>query len=114
MWFPGQVDCVSAVEFSFAVCSIVVGIVRDTRGTRPVCYLNTPCSRPQLYAMRYGAVPIAHKTGGLKDTVIDFNPWTQEGTGWTYTSCDAEVRVVYVCMHGGVCMCVEGGGLGWG
>jgi glycogen synthase len=46
----------------------------------------------QLYAMRYGAVPVAHKTGGLKDTVIDFDPWTQTGTGWTYTTCDAQVR----------------------
>jgi hypothetical protein len=42
-------------------------------------------------ACRYGTVPVAHRTGGLKDTVIDFNPWKQEGTGWTYTQCDAEV-----------------------
>ncbi|MEW5307760.1 MAG: hypothetical protein WDW36_010136 [Sanguina aurantia] len=47
-----------------------------------------PCGLNQLYAMRYGTVPVAHKTGGLKDTVIDFNPWKKEGTGWTYTSCD--------------------------
>ena len=43
--------------------------------------------------MRYGTVPIAHKTGGLKDTVLDFDPWAQKGTGWTYTSCDAQVGV---------------------
>ncbi len=41
---------------------------------------------------RYGTVPIAHKTGGLRDTVTDFNPWDQTGTGWTYTNCDAQVR----------------------
>ena len=41
--------------------------------------------------MRYGTVPIAHKTGGLKDTVIDFDPWAKKGTGWTYTDCDKGV-----------------------
>lgn len=47
-----------------------------------------PCGLNQLYAMRYGTIPVAHKTGGLKDTVLDFDPWSQSGTGWTYTSCD--------------------------
>eukprot|EP00798_Chlamydomonas_sp_ICE-L_P027184 gene27184-2425_t len=49
-----------------------------------------PCGLNQLYAMRYGTVPVAHKTGGLKDTVIDFDPWNKKGTGWTYTECDAK------------------------
>ncbi|KAG2500469.1 hypothetical protein HYH03_002036 [Edaphochlamys debaryana] len=49
-----------------------------------------PCGLNQLYAMRYGAVPVAHKTGGLRDTVTDFDPWRQEGTGWTYTQCDSQ------------------------
>lgn len=49
-----------------------------------------PCGLNQLYAMRYGTVPVAHKTGGLKDTVLDFNPWTNNGTGWTFESCDAQ------------------------
>lgn len=46
----------------------------------------------QLYAMRYGTVPIAHGTGGLKDTVIDVVTSPEgEGTGWTYSTCDAGV-----------------------
>jgi starch synthase len=50
-----------------------------------------PCGLNQLYAMRYGTAPVAHKTGGLRDTVIDFNPWENKGTGWTYTDCNADV-----------------------
>eukprot|EP00803_Ostreobium_quekettii_P008010 evm.model.scf_397.12 EVM.evm.TU.scf_397.12 scf_397:88005-91260(-) len=48
-----------------------------------------PCGLNQLYAMRYGTVPVAHYTGGLKDTVVNFNPWTDGGTGWTFSPCEA-------------------------
>jgi len=39
-----------------------------------------PCGLNQLFAMRYGTIPIAHATGGLRDTIQEFNPFA-EGEG---------------------------------
>lgn len=49
-----------------------------------------PCGLAQLIAMRYGAVPVVRKTGGLADTVIDCDSKTGKGVGISFKnkSCD--------------------------
>ena len=42
-----------------------------------------PCGLSQMIAMRYGTLPIVRETGGLKDTVIPYNEFTGEGTGFS-------------------------------
>lgn len=43
-----------------------------------------PCGLSQLIAMRYATLPLVRETGGLKDTVIPFNKYTNEGCGFSF------------------------------
>jgi starch synthase len=43
-----------------------------------------PCGLNQMYSQRYGTVPLVRATGGLYDTVRDYDPATGTGTGFTF------------------------------
>lgn len=55
-----------------------------------------PCGISQMISLRYGSVPIVHETGGLSDTITDFNPKTGRGNGFifrAYKSADLLVAI---------------------
>ncbi|MGB0123725.1 MAG: glycogen synthase GlgA [Silvibacterium sp.] len=45
-----------------------------------------PCGLNQIYSMKYGTVPVVHATGGLDDTVEEWNAETQTGTGFKFAA----------------------------
>jgi starch synthase len=47
-----------------------------------------PCGLGQMIAMRYGTIPIVRATGGLADTVSDFDPATGNGNGFSFMAYD--------------------------
>jgi starch synthase len=64
-----------------------------------------PCGLTQMYALRYGAAPIVRATGGLRDTVSEFNPRTRTGNGFVFSEYDpaalsgAVARAVEIFRH---------------
>lgn len=64
-----------------------------------------PCGLGQMIAMHYGAVPIVRATGGLADTVQDYDPATETGTGFSFSAYDkmalfaAIIRAVETYKH---------------
>lgn len=49
-----------------------------------------PCGLGQMFSLRYGTVPVVRKTGGLADSVEQFNGETGTGNGFLFETYDAE------------------------
>lgn len=45
-----------------------------------------PCGLNQIYSLRYGTAPVVRATGGLDDTIEDFQPSTGQGTGFRFSA----------------------------
>ncbi len=55
--------------------------------------LYEPCGLGQMIALRYGTVPVVRKTGGLADTVLEYNARTGRGTGFLFEEYSAAALV---------------------
>ncbi len=55
--------------------------------------LFEPCGLSQMMSMRYGTLPVVRETGGLKDSVIPYNKFTGEGTGFSFANFNGDEMV---------------------
>ena len=53
-----------------------------------------PCGLVQMEAMRMGCIPIVRKTGGLADSVEDYNPDKETGTGFVFERFDSNSFII--------------------
>jgi starch synthase len=49
-----------------------------------------PCGLNQIYSLRYGTIPLVRATGGLDDTIENYNPGTGQGTGLKFVDFSAD------------------------
>ena len=43
-----------------------------------------PCGLTQMYSLKYGTIPLVRASGGLKDTITEFDPGTGKGNGFVF------------------------------
>ncbi len=52
-----------------------------------------PCGLTQMYALKYGTIPVVHATGGLDDTIRQFAPDSGEGNGFKFAEYSARALI---------------------
>ena len=55
-----------------------------------------PCGLNQIYSLKYGTVPVVRATGGLEDTIENFDPATGRGTGFKFQEYDGAAMLVAI------------------
>ncbi len=55
-----------------------------------------PCGLNQIYSLKYGTVPVVRSTGGLDDTIEEWNPWQGSGTGFKFKGLSAAALLATV------------------
>ncbi|MDF1498449.1 MAG: glycogen/starch synthase [Patescibacteria group bacterium] len=55
-----------------------------------------PCGLGQMISLRYGSIPIVRETGGLSDTITNYNPRTGNGNGFVFKTYDPNDLLVAI------------------
>ena len=55
-----------------------------------------PCGLNQIYSLRYGTVPIVRATGGLDDTIENWDPLSRKGTGFKFSEYSGEAMLATI------------------
>ena len=55
-----------------------------------------PCGLNQIYSLKYGTVPVVRATGGLDDTIENWDPKTQKGTGFKFSEYTGEALLATI------------------
>lgn len=55
-----------------------------------------PCGLNQMYSLKYGTVPIVRRTGGLADTVQDYNPANKTGNGFVFDAYEGDEMIAAI------------------
>jgi starch synthase len=82
-WFPGRAVFYSGYSEELA------HFIEAAADIFLMPSMYEPCGLNQMYSLKYGAVPIVRRTGGLADSVQHFDPATGTGTGIVFNDYDA-------------------------
>ena len=58
--------------------------------------LYEPCGLNQMFSLKYGTIPVVRAVGGLKDTVQDYDPENQTGTGFIFQPYDSKALLAAI------------------
>jgi starch synthase len=80
------------LEGRVAICDFDETLARQVYGAADFVLMPSryePCGLPQMIGSRYGVLPVAHKTGGLMDTIVNLNAPGNRGNGFLFETFDA-------------------------